>query len=220
MLIHSPVFNIMPIEYPMVSEIDGINQVAINPKAGLTFAGVLRSALRQDPDIVMLGEIRDGETAEIAVRAAITGHMVLSTLHTNSAAGAVDRLKDIGIEPFMMASALKGILAQRLVRRICAACKEEVSTENEFDIPLKKSFRGKGCTDCGYTGFVGGRVGIFELIDVNSEVRKIIREGGGEAEILVYMKAHGIPTMLEDGIRKCEEGITTIEEVIEATAED
>jgi type IV pilus assembly protein PilB len=220
MRINSPECNIITIEDPIESEIEGINQVAINPKSGVTFASVLRSALRQDPDIIMLGEIRDGETAEIAVRAALTGHMVLSTLHTNSAAGAVDRLKDIGIEPFMMASALKGILAQRLVRKICQYCREEVSPENEYDLPLKKLFKGKGCQECNFTGFGGGRIGIFELIDVDKDVRKLIRDGGGEAEVQAHTKSQSIATMIEDGIKKCEDGITTIDEVIQATAED
>lgn len=219
MRINSPEVNIITIEDPVESEIDGVNQVLVNPKQGLTFASVLRSALRQDPDIVMIGEIRDSETAEIAVRAAITGHMVLSTLHTNSAAGAIDRLKDLGLEPFMLASSLKGVLAQRLVRKICEHCKEESSTENAYEIKLKKAFKGSGCEECGFTGYTG-RIGIFELIEINKDIRKMIHAGSGEDEIRQYMSEQKINTMLEDGIVKVEEGITTIDEVLRVTMED
>ncbi|MBU0507094.1 Flp pilus assembly complex ATPase component TadA [bacterium] len=140
MRVNSPDVNIMTIEDPVENELEGVNQIPVNEKTGLTFARVLRAALRQDPDIIMIGEIRDAETANIGIRAAITGHMVLSTLHTNSAAGAVDRLKDIGVEPFMIASSLKGVLAQRLVKRMCGNCKQEISTENPYNIPLKKNY--------------------------------------------------------------------------------
>lgn len=217
--INCPDINIMTIEDPVESEIPGISQVAVNPKTGLTFATVLRSALRQDPDVIMLGEIRDGETAEIATRAAITGHMVLSTLHTNTAAGAIDRLKDMGIEPFMIASALRGVLAQRLARTICPHCKQEVSCENEFNIPLKKSFKGKGCTKCNNTGY-SGRIGIFEILTIDREVRTLIHSGAGEGEIEKHMRSRGIPSMIDDGIQKVENGLTTLEEVMRVTMED
>jgi len=217
--INSPEINIMTIEDPVESEIPGINQVAINPKTGLTFAGVLRSALRQDPDVIMLGEIRDSETAEIATRAAITGHMVLSTLHTNTAAGAIDRLKDMAIEPFMIASALRGILAQRLVRTICQHCKTETSTENDYNISLKKAFKGAGCEKCNRTGFAG-RIGIFEILVIDKEVRALIHNGAGEGEIEKHMRANNIPSILDDGIRKVENGSTTIGEVLRVTMED
>lgn len=219
MRINSPEVNIMTIEDPVESEVEGVNQVSVNTKQGLTFAGVLRSALRQDPDIVMIGEIRDGETAEIAVRAAITGHMVLSTLHTNSAPGAVDRLKDIGIEPFMLASSLKGVLAQRLVRKICDHCKQESTTDNAFEIKLKRAFKGAGCDECGFSGYTG-RIGIFEMLDVNADVRKLVHSGAGEDQLRQYMNEHGINTMLQDGIEKVEGGITTIDEVLRVTMED
>ncbi|MCP5463801.1 MAG: Flp pilus assembly complex ATPase component TadA [Deltaproteobacteria bacterium] len=220
MRINSPEINIMTIEDPVESELDGVNQIAVSEKSGLRFATVLRAALRQDPDVIMIGEIRDQETAEIAVRAAITGHMVLSTLHTNSAAGAIDRLKDIGVEPFMIASALKGVLAQRLVRRICKNCREECSTENEYQIELKKNFKSKGCDHCNNTGYAGGRVGIFELISIDGEVRKMVHAGKGEDEINKYLRQMKMPSIIEDGISKVEQGITSLEEVMRVAVED
>lgn len=220
MRINSPDVNIMTIEDPVESELEGVNQIAVNEKTGLSFAKVLRAALRQDPDVIMIGEIRDAITAEIAVRAAITGHMVLSTLHTNSAAGAIDRLKDIGVEPFMMASSLRGVLAQRLVRRVCSHCQEEASTENIYNIPLKKNFASKGCEDCNFTGYSGGRVGIFELINIDKGVRELIHAGQGEDEVSKYLREIGVPSIVDDGIAKVESGVTTIEEVMRVTAED
>lgn len=220
MRINSPEINIMTIEDPVENELEGVNQVPVSEKTGLSFAKVLRSALRQDPDVIMIGEIRDSETAEIAVRAAITGHMVLSTLHTNTAAGAIDRLTDIGVEPFMIASSLRGILAQRLVRRICKQCREEIPTDNVYNIPLKKNFHGKGCEECKHTGYHGGRVGIFELLAVNADIRKLIHTGAGEDEIVKYQKEHKMPSIIEDGITKIELGITTLDEVMRVTIED
>ncbi len=220
MRINSPDINIMTIEDPVESEVEGVNQIAVNEKTGLSFAKVLRAALRQDPDVIMIGEIRDSETAEIAVRAAITGHMVLSTLHTNSASGAIDRLKDIGVEPFMIASSLRGVLAQRLVRRLCQKCKEEIATDNVYNIVLEKSFQAKGCEHCNFTGYAGGRVGIFELIPVNGEIRKLIHQGCGEDEITKYLRSHNVPSIIEDGIKKVELGVTTLDEVMRVTAED
>lgn len=220
MRINSPEVNIITIEDPVENELEGVNQVAVSDKTGLSFASVLRASLRQDPDVIMIGEIRDAETAEIAVRAAITGHMVLSTLHTNSAAGAIDRLKDIGIEPFMLASSLRGILAQRLVRKICKSCYEEISTENIYNIPLKKNFQGKGCEDCKFTGYAGGRIGIFELLPINREIRKLIHENAGEDTIVKYQREHNMPSIIQDGIAKVEMGTTTLEEVMRVTAED
>lgn len=219
MRINSPEHNIMTIEDPIESEIEGVNQIAVNPKSGLTFAGVLRSALRQDPDIIMLGEIRDAETGEIATRAAITGHMVLSTLHTNTAAGAIDRLRDLGIESFMIASSLRGVLAQRLVRTICGHCKVEVSPENKYNIPLKKAYVGEGCEKCNQTGYAG-RVGIFEIIYIDKNVRKLIHQGAGEDEIEEYLRQSNVPSIVEDGIKKVEQGLTTLDEVYRVTMED
>lgn len=219
MRLNSPNVNIIAIEDPVESEIEGVNQVSTSEKTGLTFAKVLRSVLRQDPDIIMIGEIRDSETAQIAVRAAITGHMVLSTLHTNSAAGAIDRLKDLGLEPFMLATSLKGIMAQRLVRRICDHCKEEVSPENEYQIPVKRAFKGKGCEECDHTGYKG-RLGLFEMVKIEKTIRDLIHDGEGEEAIKDYMTKHKIPTMLDDGILKIEMGITTLNEVLRVTMEE
>lgn len=220
MRINSPDVNIMTIEDPVESELEGVNQIAVSDKTGLTFSKVLRAALRQDPDIIMIGEIRDNETAEIAVRAAITGHMVLSTLHTNTAAGAIDRLKDIGVESFMIASSLRGVLAQRLVRRMCSNCREEAPTENVYNIPLKKNFTSKGCEECNFTGFGGGRIGIFELIPVNKAIRDVIHNDGGESQIVEKCKELQIPSIIEDGITKVEMGITSLDEVMRVTSED
>lgn len=220
MRISSPEINIMTIEDPVENELEGVNQITVNEKTGLTFARILRAALRQDPDVIMIGEIRDAETASIAVRAAITGHLVFSTLHTNSAVGAIDRLKDIGVESFMVASSLRGILAQRLVRRICKNCREEIPVENDFNLPLKKNFRGKGCQECNFTGYAGGRVGIFELIAVDHEVQTMIHHGSNSDEIAQVLKKKNVPTIIDDGIAKVEMGITTIEEVMRVTAED
>jgi type IV pilus assembly protein PilB len=218
--INSPEVNIITIEDPIENELDGINQVAINHKANLTFASVLRSVLRQDPDICMIGEIRDRETADIGVRAAITGHMVLSTLHTNSAAGAIDRLKDLGLEPFMLATSLKGVLAQRLVRRICTSCRAEVATENLYNIKLSRNFVGSGCKDCNFSGFAGGRLGIFELVDITADIRKLINQGAGEDQIQKYLREQNLPSMIDDGVSKVEQGITTLDEVMSAATED
>jgi len=220
MRISSPDINIMSIEDPVENELEGINQIAVSEKKGLTFSLVLRAALRQDPDVIMIGEIRDGETAEIAVRAAITGHMVLSTLHTNSAAGAIDRLKDIGVESFMIASSLRGVLAQRLVRRMCENCREEAPTDNVYNIKLNKNFISKGCDDCHFTGFGGGRVGIFELVMIDNELRKLIHANKGESDIEKHLRSKKHPSIIDDGLKKVELGITTLDEVMRVTTED
>lgn len=222
--INSSEKNIISIEDPIESEIEGINQVAVNSKANLTFAGVLRSVLRQDPDVIMIGEIRDAETAQIAVRAAITGHLVLSTLHTNTASGALSRLVDLGVEPFLLSSALKGVLAQRLVRQICIHCRFEVKPEllkgaSTKNLPLKKAFQGKGCKACGYTGYKG-RIAIFELAAINDAARVHICERAPEAKIIEEFRKMGVKSILQDGLEKVERGITTLEEVLRVTQED
>ena len=179
--------NIITIEDPVEYNFKGINQMQVNAKVGFTFASGLRSMLRQDPDIIMVGEIRDGETAEIAVRAALTGHLVLSTIHTNNAAGTITRLEDMGIEPFLLSSTVVGIIAQRLVRKICPYCGEDYSTDQmemkllglEFPVTIKK---GKGCSFCNNTGYKG-RVGIYEVMDINSELKQLIDEKRPEREI-------------------------------------
>lgn len=210
--------NIITVEDPVENVIEGINQVNVNVKAGLTFASALRSILRQDPDIVMIGEIRDGETAEIAVKAAITGHLVLSTLHTNDAPSTVNRLVDMGIEPFMLSSSLVGIIAQRLVRRICNSCKHEY-TPSEAEAralgitdPNFKLYKGTGCKECNNTGF-RGRIGIYEILVVNKEVREAIsRRLPSEALKDICIK-NGMKTLKDSGFQLVLKGVTTIEEV-------
>lgn len=222
--INSPERNVISIEDPIESEIEGVNQVAVNIKTGVTFAAVLRSALRQDPDIIMLGEIRDAETAQIAVRAAITGHMVLSTLHTNSAAGAIPRLEDLGVEPFMLSSALKGVLAQRLVRKICDLCRIETPLDPEKYGPdimasVKKAHMGKGCKNCNFTGY-RGRIGIFELAAVDEKMRHMINSNASEIELTKYLRENGTLSIIDDGLAKVNMGLTTLDEVLRVTTED
>lgn len=221
--INSPELNIISIEDPIESEIDGVAQVAVNPKTGLTFASILRSVLRQDPDVIMIGEIRDAETANIAIRAAITGHLVLSTLHTNTAAGAISRLMDLGVEPFLLSSALQGVLAQRLVRKICKECREAILLNPDKMGPyaklVKKAFRGKGCKQCRLTGY-SGRIGIFELAPVTDLIRQLIYKRSPDIDIEKELRQMGLKDIRQDGLRKIEEGITTIEEVLRVTEED
>lgn len=221
--INSPEKNIISIEDPIENEVEGVNQVAVNTKAGLSFASVLRSVLRQDPDVIMIGEIRDAETAQIAVRAAITGHMVLSTLHTNTAIGAISRLNDLGVEPFLLASALKGVMAQRLVRKICKECRREVSLKSgrygPLSSKLKKMFQGKGCKACNFTGYAG-RMGIFELASINDATRTLIHNRAGEGELIEAFREMGVKSILDDGLEKVEAGLTTLEEVMKVTQEE
>jgi type IV pilus assembly protein PilB len=214
----SPEINIVSIEDPVEYSIHGINQVQVNPARGLTFAKGLRSLLRQDPNVVMIGEIRDLETATIALQAAQTGHLVLSTLHTNDAVGAITRLKDIGIEPYVMAASLMGVVAQRLVRKIHGAC----STVTEVSSTLLSRFggspfyefrKGKGCTECQGTGYKG-RVGIYELLVVTDEISGLISEGGTDREVLHAARRAGMLSMTEDGFEKAKQGITTLEEIM------
>jgi len=202
---------------------EGVSQVTINTKAGLTFASILRSVLRQDPDVIMIGEIRDAETASIAVRAAITGHLVLSTLHTNTASGAISRLLDLGVEPFLLSSALQGVLAQRLVRKICNQCREEIPLESEKMGPyakmVKKAFRGKGCKKCNLTGY-SGRIGLFELAPMTEAIRQLVYKRAADVEIEKELRKMGLTDIRQDGLHKIEEGITTLEEVLRVTQED
>jgi general secretion pathway protein E len=214
--INSPDKNVISIEDPIESEIPGVNQAQINMKAGLTFASALRSILRLDPDVIMLGEIRDGETAEIAVRAAITGHLVLSTLHTNTAAGAISRLVDLGVAPFMIASALIGVLAQRLVRKICPTCRIEVEPDLQklgaLSAYIKKCYRGKGCANCRMSGY-SGRVGIFEMAPITDAVSKKISQHASDMGIEEELRRAGVRSIMADGLERVNEGITTFEEV-------
>jgi len=214
----SPEINIVTIEDPIEYSVHGINQVQVNPARGLTFAKGLRSLLRQDPNVVMIGEIRDLETATIALQAAQTGHLVLSTLHTNDAVGAVTRLKDIGIEPYVIAASLTGVVAQRLVRKIhepCSAVTEVTATLlTRFGGSAFHEFKkGKGCVECQGTGYKG-RMGVYELLVVNDEIGALISEGGTDREILQAARGAGMKSMTEDGFEKAGQGITTLEELM------
>ena len=213
--------NMVTLEDPVEYNIDGINQVQINTKVGMTFASGLRAILRQDPDIIAVGEIRDGETADIALRSAITGHIVLSTIHTNDAVGTIDRLRDMGCEPYIIASALKGVISQRLVRRICPDCKTAYKpTEDElrdFDLPEDSDetwYRGKGCPTCYDRGY-RGRVAVFEMLPINHKVRDLIYAQAGRVAIEAELKRpeNGFVSMQQNALRLVREGITTAEEV-------
>ena len=217
--------NILTVEDPIEYYLDGIGQTQVNTKVDMSFARGLRAILRQDPDIVMVGEIRDLETAEIAVQASLTGHLVLSTLHTNTAVGAATRLRDMGIEPFLLSSSLIGVLAQRLVRLLCSHCKKpHVMTESEARMMslsadnTQEIYGPNGCDQCNHTGYAG-RVGIFELILVDDVMRAMIHDGAGEHEMEKYARA--LTTGIrEDGRRRILAGDTSIEEVLRVTRED
>ena len=219
--INSPEKNIITIEDPIEYQLKGVGQIQVNPKIDLTFANGLRSILRQDPDIIMVGEIRDAETAEIAMQSSLTGHLVLSTLHTNDAATAVTRLIDMGIEPFMVASSLSAVMAQRLVRVICPHCKEEYAPEREYaGIAMPpRLYRGRGCDKCFGLGSKG-RIGIYELLLIDSELCSMIIKQAPAGAIKEYAISRGMRTLREDGLAKAAAGITTIEEVLRVTQED
>ena len=213
--------NLVTLEDPVEYNVDGVNQVQINEKVGMTFASGLRAILRQDPDVIAVGEIRDGETAEIAMRAAITGHVVLSTIHTNDAPGTIERLQDIGVEPYLIASALKGVVSQRLVRRICPSCRKayEATPEELQDIGLPPSprrmlYRGEGCPDCYDTGY-RGRAAVFEILIVNRRLRELISAGAPRSQIEQVLRAPGsdFVTIQENALRLVLEGVTTGEEL-------
>lgn len=218
--IKSPTINIITLEDPIEYEITGVTQVAINEKTGLTFAYGLRSILRQDPDVVMVGEIRDNETATIAIQASLTGHLVLSTLHTNDTISSIVRLRDIGVPSYLIASSLNGIIAQRLARRICADCKEpyvpSLSELKNLGLTDKKAytfFHGKGCQKCSTTGYKG-RVGIFEVMVVDAGIKELIRTDATEGVLKKEAMAKGMKLLKEDGINKALAGLTTIEELM------
>ena len=217
--------NILTVEDPIEYAIDGIGQTQVNTKVDMTFARGLRAILRQDPDVVMIGEIRDLETAEIAVQASLTGHLVFSTLHTNSAVGAVTRLRDMGVEPFLLSSSLLGVLAQRLVRRLCPNCKApHATTERENNVlgfeAEKKAiiYHAVGCKHCNQTGYKG-RTGIHELLVVNEQVRELIHTGAGEQAVEKVIRLH-TPSIRDDGLAKVLAGQTTLEEILRVTRED
>ena len=216
---------VITIEDPVEYQLEGINQVQVKPQINLTFANGLRSMLRQAPDIIMVGEIRDLETAEIAVQSALTGHLILSTLHTNDAAGAVTRLVDMGLKPYLVASTVQGVMAQRLVRTICPACREPYKpTEEEMTLlsitkiqhEEVELYKGKGCTDCNNTGYKG-RMGIFELLVMDDSIRELILENMPSTQICSKARECGMRTLKEDGMEKVKTGYTTIEEVLRVT---
>jgi general secretion pathway protein E len=223
--INSPDRKIITVEDPVEYQMKGINQIQVKPQIGLTFASALRHIVRQDPDVIMIGEIRDLETAEIAVQSALTGHLVFSTLHTNDAPTAITRLLDLGVESFLLSSTVRGILAQRLVRVICPACREEDPSEaGEDELRLLgvengiRLFRGRGCEACSHTGF-RGRSGIFELLVVNEEIRKLVLKNADAGELSREARAGGMRTLLEDGIAKVKAGVTTLNELLRVTQE-
>ena len=218
--------NIVTIEDPVEYEMPGVNQVQINPAAGLTFASGLRSFLRQDPNIIMVGEVRDEETADLAVQASLTGHLVFSTLHTNDAAGALPRLLDMKMEPYLLASSMTCVIAQRVVRKLCPYCRQEYLPAPEVEKNIKqrlgrfyqpktqlKLYRGKGCSRCGQTGYFG-RIGIFEVLVVTEKISRLILERAVSSEIEKQAVKEGMLTIIQDGYLKVLEGITTIEEVL------
>jgi len=216
---------LMTVEEPVEYQIPGINQTPVNSDIGLTFAAILRSFLRQSPDVILVGEIRDFETADIALRAALTGHLVFSTLHTNDAPGAITRLIDMGAPPFLIASSVQGIMAQRLVRVLCSYCKEKIEPDEEMKKKLKVKegeelnvCKPKGCNECNFTGF-RGRLGIFEIFAMNDELRDLALRRASASELREAAKRAGMKMMVEDGYAKVKRGITTIEEVFMVTGE-
>ena len=225
--IKSPENKIITTEDPVEYQLDGINQIQVHPKIGLTFAVSLRSILRHDPDIVLVGEIRDAETAENAIQASLTGHTVFSTLHTNDAAGAFTRIVDMGIEPFLVASTVEGIMAQRLVRRLCVECKQpytpsmdEVPKDFPWDkLDGKPLFRPTGCRACRNLGYAG-RFGIYELLATTEEVRQLAHDRASSFEIKKAALRNGMLTLRDDAFRKAIEGTTSMEEVLRATKGD
>jgi general secretion pathway protein E len=200
--------NVMTVEDPIEYDLEGIGQTQVNARIDMTFAKALRSILRQDPDVIMIGEIRDLETAQIAVQASLTGHLVLATLHTNDAASAITRLIDMGVEPFLLSSSMLGIGAQRLVRRLCPQCRQPD--------PISKGWRAVGCLACNKTGFAG-RTGIYELLVVDDEIRALIHGNAGEAEIRAAAARNGMMSMREDGRRWVQSGVTSLDEVVRVT---
>lgn len=216
----SPSVNMISLEDPVEFKIDGVTQVSINEKIGLDFATALRSCLRQDPDIICVGEIRDGETARIAMQAAMTGHLVLSTVHTEDAISAIDRLKDLGAESYLIGGSLRGIVSQRLVRKICQNCKEEYKPD-KYTLDLagmgltnKHYYKGKGCYQCFDTGY-RGRIGVFEILPINSNLRDKISSGINGTELRkIVSETSDFTPMIVNGRKLVEEGITTIDEIV------
>ncbi len=229
-VLNDPRRKIVTIEDPVEYQVEGVNQVQIHPEIGLTFARTLRSLLRFDPDIIMEGEMRDSETASIGVNAALTGHLVLTTLHTNSAAGAIIRLLDLGVQAYLIASTLRCVVAQRLVRKLCIHCREAYDASPDLLAQLPDSagaagqvalrlYSACGCTYCGNTGFAG-RAAIFEVMVIDDDVRRLIKPGVSADVIAQAARRAGTPSMMADGFAKCRAGVTTIEELGRVTSED
>ena len=216
--INLPDKKIITIEDPVEYQMDGINQIHVNPQIGLTFAAGLRHIVRQDPDVIMVGEIRDRETADIAIRAALTGHLVFSTLHTNDAPSAITRLIEMGVENYLVTSSLVAVLAQRLVRVICASCKESAGPALTPAGDMVDTFRGAGCPECNGRGY-SSRVGIFEMMDVSDEIRKLIMANGDASALTLVARRNGMRNLREDAWRKIQSGLTTVAEVLRVTQE-
>lgn len=223
--INTPEVNVITVEDPVEYQLEGINQIQVNANVGMTFAAGLRAILRQDPDIVMVGEIRDRETAEISVRASLTGHLVFSTLHTNDSISTINRLIDMGLEPFLVASALSGVLAQRLVRRICPECKtDQDPTLREKQIFAKrglkvdKVYKGKGCPTCNMTGYKG-RLAIHEILVIDEKIQKMIMNNKSATDIRDYALKMGTIFLIDDGLLKVKQGLTTTEEILRIVLE-
>jgi type IV pilus assembly protein PilB len=223
--VNTPETNIMTAEDPVEFNLHGINQVQTKEQIGLNFAAALRSFLRQDPNIVLVGEIRDFETAEIAVKAALTGHLVLSTLHTNDAPSTINRLMNMGIEPFLVATSVNLICAQRLVRRICAECKEEIQmpTQALEDIGFSKEesatlklYKGRGCSNCNNTGY-RGRIGLFEVMEITEDIRELVLSGASAMELKRKAMEEGMISLRMSGLSKIKTGSTSVEEVVRET---
>jgi type IV pilus assembly protein PilB len=223
--INTPEVNIMTAEDPVEFQLPGINQVQMKESIGLNFAAALRSFLRQDPNIVLVGEIRDFETAEIAIKAALTGHLVLSTLHTNDAPATINRLMNMGIEPFLVATSVNLIAAQRLIRRICQNCKQEEDVPvqallnvgfSETEAPQIQLYKGRGCEQCNQRGYKG-RVGLFEVMDVTEDIRELVLSGASAVELRRRALEEGMIGLRQSGLQKIRDGVTTIEEVVRET---
>ncbi|MEE8184942.1 MAG: ATPase, T2SS/T4P/T4SS family, partial [Thermodesulfobacteriota bacterium] len=216
--------NIITIEDPIEYHLPGIRQMQVNPKVGLRFADALSAILRQDPDVIMVGEIRDLETAEMAIQASLTGHMVLSTLHTNDAPTAVTRLVDMGVEPFLLSSSISAVLAQRLVRVLCRYCKEEYTLISQEGTPFgedapKILWKARGCERCFKTGYYG-QTGIFEFMPMDQDMRTLILKNSDSTTIKEYALSCGMKTLRDDGLEKVSSGITSLEEIIRVTQID
>ena len=224
--LNSEEVNIITVEDPVEYQLEGINQIQVNANVGLTFAAGLRSILRQDPEIVMVGEIRDNETADISIRASLTGHLVLSTIHTNDSIASITRLMDMGIEPFLVTASLNAVVAQRLIRRVCRDCREtQLATVREKAIFAKRGImidtiaRGKGCPQCNMSGYKG-RMAIHEVLVVDDAIKDIINRGGTAAEIREIAVRNKTIFLIDDGLLKVKEGMTTTEEVLRVAMTD